>query len=158
MTREEVIVFLEAIKRGLHQTGKDHPYRDDLIPKMKEALCIAIEELKAEPCKDAISREAALEAILTRVPDFCGSDEGGNLINRNETASYIRNLPSVTPKQKTGHWFYDESIENWKCSECKKTPKTIGYCGSANFMAEHFKFCNHCGAKMVELQESEVEK
>lgn len=45
---------------------------------------------------DAISRKAALETILTRVPDWCGSDEGGNLIGRNETASYIRNLPSVT--------------------------------------------------------------
>jgi hypothetical protein len=120
-----------------------------------------LKELKVykeqEPCEDAISREAALEAILTRVPDFCGSDECGNLIYRNETASYIRNLPSVTPKQKTGHWFYDESIENWRCSECKETPKTIGYCGSANFMVEHFKFCNHCGAKMVEPQESENE-
>jgi hypothetical protein len=105
-------------------------------------------EHRQEPCEDAISREAALEAILTRVPDFCGSDEDGNLIYRNETASYIRNLPSVTPERKTGHWFYDESIENWRCSECKETPKTIGYCGSANFMVEHFKFCNHCGAKM----------
>ena len=51
---------------------------------------------------------------------------------------------------KTGHWFYDKSIENWRCSECQETPKTMGYCGSANFMAEHFKFCNHCGAKMVD--------
>jgi hypothetical protein len=140
MTREEVIVFLEAIKRGLHQTGKDHPYRDDLIPKMKEALCIAIEELKAEPCKDAISREAALEAILTRVPDFCGSDECGNLIYRNETASYIRNLPSVTPKLKTGKWnvlgYDDPSVRMYKCSEChmKITLK--------------FNYCPNCGAKM----------
>jgi hypothetical protein len=46
MTEKEAIVFLEAIKRGLHQTGKDHPYRDDLIPKMKEALFIAIEALE----------------------------------------------------------------------------------------------------------------
>lgn len=107
MTEKEAIEFLEAIKRGLHQTGKDHPYRDDLIPKMKEALCIAIEEMKAESCKDAISRKAALEAILTSVPDFCGGDEGGNLIGRNETASYIRNLPSVTPKQKTGEILTD---------------------------------------------------
>ena len=100
MTEKEAIVFLDAIKRGLHQTGKDHPYRDDLIPKMKEALCIAIEEMKAEPCADAISREAALEAILIRLPNFSGG-EGGNLVDRNEAASAIRNLHSVTPKQKT---------------------------------------------------------
>jgi hypothetical protein len=111
----------------------------------KKIMCHCEEQ---EPCEDAISREAALEAVLTRVPDFCGSDEDGNLIYRNETASYIRNLPSVTPKPKTGRWFYDKSIENWRCSECKETPKTMGYCGSANFMVEHFKFCNHCGAKM----------
>lgn len=110
MTGDEAIVFLEAIKRGLHQTGKDHPYRDDLIPKMKEALCIAIEEMKAEPCEDVISRKAALETILTRVPDWCGSDEGGNLIGRNETASYIRNLPSVTPERKTGEILTDYAI------------------------------------------------
>ena len=56
---------------------------------------------------------------------------------------------------KTGHWFYDKSIENWRCSECNEVPKTMGYCGSANFMAKHFKFCNHCGVRMIEPQESE---
>ena len=30
------------------------------------------------PCEDAISRKAAVEAILTRMPNFCGG-EGGNL-------------------------------------------------------------------------------
>lgn len=50
--------------------------------------------------------------------------------------------------QKKPHWIYDESINNWICSECKETPKTIGYVGTAEFMTEHFKYCNHCGAKM----------
>jgi hypothetical protein len=76
--------------------------------KEKAKLCqksyLAGLEHRQEPCDDAISRKDALEAILTRVPDFCGGDEGGNLIGRNETASYIRNLPSVTPKLKTGKW------------------------------------------------------
>lgn len=97
MTEKEAIVFLGAIKRGLHQTGKDHPYRDDLIPKMKEALCIAIEEMKAESCTDAISREDAMSMIL----------HFGNEI-RHEVMDDIKasmiKLPSVTPKQKTGEW------------------------------------------------------
>ena len=54
---------------------------------------------------------------------------------------------------KTGHWIYDNY--NWRCSECNETPKTLGYVGTADFMTEHFKFCNHCGARMVEPQESE---
>lgn len=58
-------------------------------------------------------------------------------------------------KQKSGKWIYDETLENWRCSKCNETPKTMGYVGTADFMAEHFKFCNHCGAKMFEPQESE---
>lgn len=56
-------------------------------------------------------------------------------------------------EQKTGHWIYDKNIENWRCSKCGETPKTMGYCGTADFMAEHFKYCNHCGVGMVEPQE-----
>lgn len=62
-------------------------------------------------------------------------------------------IKALESKPKVGHWFYDKSIENWRCSECNETPKTMGYCGSANFMAKHFKFCNHCGVRMVEPQE-----
>jgi len=50
--------------------------------------------------------------------------------------------------QKTGHWIYDDIVNNWRCDKCGETPKTMGYVGSNKFMAEHFKFCNHCGAKM----------
>ena len=56
---------------------------------------------------------------------------------------------------KIGHWIYDKNIENWRCSECGETPKTLGYCGTVDFMTEHFKYCNHCGIRMVEPQESE---
>ena len=111
-----------------------------------------LKALKAEPCEDAISREAALEAILTRVPDFCGGDEGGNLIGRNETASYIRNLPSVTPKQKTGEILTDYAIgidrEGFErkfvstryCSLCKCD---LGY--NADILTH---YCPNCGAKL----------
>lgn len=49
----------------------------------------------------------------------------------------------------TGEWIYDDIINNWKCSECGETPKTIGYVGTAKFMYDEFKFCNHCGASMI---------
>lgn len=106
MTLDEAIKHCEnvAAKCFVERSARNHSGKCGF-----EHLELAewLKELKAykeqEPCDDAISREAALEAILTRVPDFC-CDEGGNLIGRNETASYIRNLPSVTPKQKTGEW------------------------------------------------------
>lgn len=47
-----------------------------------------------------------------------------------------------------GEWIYDDLFNNWKCSVCGKCPKTVGYVGDHDFMKEHFKFCNHCGAKM----------
>lgn len=52
------------------------------------------------------------------------------------------------PARPQGEWIYDELLNNWKCSECGETPKTIGYAGNTDFMKEHFKFCNHCGADM----------
>ena len=100
---------------------------------------------------DAISREAALEAILTRVPDFC-CDEGGNLVGRNETASYIRNLPPVTPKQKTGkiltsyeigidrEGFERKFVRTRYCSLCKWD---LGY--NADILTH---YCPNCGAKL----------
>jgi hypothetical protein len=119
--------------------------------KEKAKLCqksyLAGLEHRQEPCEDAISRNEMLK-YQHYLHGKMSNEENHKLWE------FIKELPSVTPKQKTGHWFYDKSIENWRCSECKETPKTMGYCGSANFMVEHFKFCNHCGAKMVEPQES----
>lgn len=57
MTREEAIKFMKAMKRGLKSTGKDYPYRDEYIPKMKEACEMAIKALEQEPILDKISTE-----------------------------------------------------------------------------------------------------
>lgn len=67
----------------------------------------------------------------------------------------VKAMPSAEPK--TGHWIYDDIANNWRCDKCGETPKTMGYVGSDKFMAEHFKFCNHCGARMVEPQEGSKE-
>ncbi len=61
----------------------------------------------------------------------------------------VASLPPVTPRPKMGHWIYYNF--NWWCSECNETPKTMGYVGTADFMKEHFKFCNHCGARMIDV-------
>lgn len=90
-----------------------------------------------QPCCDCISRQEVLDMMQMRM----GSKE---------LYKAVYDLPPVTPQPKTGHWIYENY--NWRCSECNETPKTMGYVGTADFMTEHFKFCNHCGAKMVEKQ------
>jgi hypothetical protein len=51
-------------------------------------------------------------------------------------------------KRKVGKWIYDKKSQNWRCSVCNETPKTLGYVGTADFMEKEFAFCNHCGAEM----------
>lgn len=46
MDKELAIALLEALKNGLHETGKDFPYRDEVIPPSKEALDMGIKYLK----------------------------------------------------------------------------------------------------------------
>lgn len=56
----------------------------------------------------------------------------------------IRDLPSVNPQPKTGHWIFDEILDkHYYCSECK----SMG--------VDYWDFCPYCGAKMIEPQESE---
>jgi len=72
MTQKEAIKMQEAIKAGLKETGKDHPYRDALIPLMKESCDMAIKALEqpethekrteTHAC-DLISRQAAIDAL-----------------------------------------------------------------------------------------------
>ena len=100
-------------------------------------------KMKQESCEDAISRKDVIEAVDKAYPN----------LDRQDIKQFLYDAKSVNPKQKTGHWIFDQ--HNWHCSECGESPKTKGYVGSAEFMAEHFKYCNHCGTKMVEPQESE---
>ena len=115
-------------------------------PNLSELLSwiddVPFVQSKPIECEDAISRADAVKVAS----GYC---------HPSNIAEELAKLPPVYPKPKTGHWFYDKSIENWRCSECNEVPKTMGYCGSANFMAKHFKFCNHCGVRMIEPQESE---
>jgi len=90
--------------------------------------------------EDAISRQAVLD--LTGKSDWFESSD-----DYNDFVIAVCELPPVNP-QRMGHWIYDDIANNWRCDKCGETPKTMGYVGTDKFMAEHFKFCNHCGAKM----------
>lgn len=98
----------------------------------------ALEVLKAEPCEDAVSREAVMQTLY----DYgCES----------EIQDAVADLPPVTPKRKTGHWIMTSdylttaygSIDYVKCSCCGEDSLEEG------------DYCPNCGEKMVEPQESE---
>jgi hypothetical protein len=100
-----------------------------------------LKELKAykeqEPCEDAISRQAVLDAMY----ELCNTEEtlGENPWRDNPHIDVIidaiGDLPSVTPQQKVGKWEI-VTCDLYMCSKCygKYTYKS--------------NFCPNCGAKM----------
>ncbi len=144
----------DAISRQkalLSLTGEDLPKDRD------KYIALANERIKAlppvNPQEPKTGQWRELKETITELRDNDGTG------TQQEVCKFLVNYMEVLEKQmqesKTGHWIYDKTLENWRCSKCNETPKTMGYVGTADFMAEHFEFCNHCGAKMVEPQESE---
>ena len=104
--------------------------------------------------EDCISRQAVETLVdeLTRAI----SDERCGISRGRSTATImrdIRHLSSVIPAEKIGHWIMHEEIDgygkviSWHCDKCYK---------DNGFTTDYkWDFCPNCGAKMVELQESE---
>lgn len=115
MTREEALkIWLPVIKTGVESMWE-----------CNEALDMAIKALEQQPCDDAISREALLELVA----DYD--------LSMGQVVKGIHALPSVQPKQKTGHWIFDEILDkHYYCSECK----SMG--------VDYWDYCPNCGAKM----------
>lgn len=111
-------------------------------------------ERHKEPCDDVVSRQAVKE-IITDIRD-CISVEGYCAI-----LERMKKLPPVRPQEpKTGHWIEVE-VRNChatlKCSECDRVIEPTYTFGEYSYedIKKFYPYC-HCGAKMVEPQESEV--
>lgn len=130
MTNKEAINILENNIVDGHVEG---------TPTFMDAFWMAVDALKQEPCDDCISREEVL-AILGRESRLWGNNYEDWTVAKQE----IRDLPSVTPKPKTGHW--ETSVDRWgevvttvngyRCSEC------------GEFDGYNDNFCPHCGVRM----------
>lgn len=92
------------------------------------------------PCEDAISRQAALDAVCEIECSIkhkdCTLHTGCCFV-----AQALVDLPPVTPKQRTGHWIKHNTFERWECSCC-------GVQFRFSFK-EHY-FCPNCGANVEE--------
>lgn len=164
MTEKEAIAYIKAIKNGLHETGKDFPYRDEIIPVAKDALEMAIKALEQEPCEvsqglvkdsqefsqepcdDAISRQAVLDTIdkwvkSMRVLIALPANEVTPLFES------VHELPPVTPQPEMGRWI-DIMVGDMPAQACDKCNVfyPLAYTGGGH------KFCPNCGCKMQEVE------
>lgn len=95
--------------------------------------------LEQEPCDDAISRQAAIDACLN----------GWNK-DYKEIVEEIRSLPPVTPAEKVGQWIARGLVDSngnriYECSECHHSDIQ-----AATMIVP---YCWYCGAKMQEVDE-----
>lgn len=105
--------------------------------------------LKQEPCEDAISRQAAIDAIESWLSCDDYNDTERHIMRAMQSVLY--DLPPVTLQPKTGRWEDIKSlwggkwemIDNYKCSVC----------GELEVSGNDYKYCPNCGAKMQEVEE-----
>lgn len=102
-------------------------------------------------CEDCISRQAVIKLL---------SYDWANRPAHKAVES-IKNLQSVTPKEKTGYWIDDANEldaqygrHTYKCSECGKYAEY--FISGTEVWWDRIKpnFCPNCGAEMIDPQES----
>lgn len=123
----------------------------DEMEKLEAELAMA-KSKHPEPCEDAVNRETILKFFdgwMSVLDENCHNQSVSDLkiIKRD-----FANLPSVTPKQRTGKWIYCEDsmadcVDGYRCDKCgffvpwDYTHKSIDY-------IKDYNYCPNCGAKM----------
>lgn len=126
MTREEA----KRIAMGLRT---DFKCESDTMVDFFDTIIKALEQ---EPCEDAVSRQAAIDAMYS----ICGDgtlkeNEWRDNPHIDSIIDALNELPSVST-EKIGHWV-----------KSKDGYMRCDYCGSRG-SAIKARFCHHCGAKM----------
>ena len=101
-------------------------------------------EICQQVCRDAVSREAALE----KMADYVASGYADSAEDFEKYSRIICQLPPVTPQPKTGRWidYRDEGFV--ECPFC-------GHATNCEDDIDELHYCFYCGCRMVEPQESE---
>jgi len=149
LTGDKFQIFHKYIEDILGRPVMTHElaFLADVIKKRSKAdfieLCKdgsdSIEPLEPEPCGDAVSRSEALKKFTynhkgERIPDY-DCDNFPVQIDIKTVKEILRDLPSVTPQPKTGHWIDDDG-DNAICGCCNRLNHLYG------------TYCKHCGARM----------
>ena len=175
MTREEKKNALHCLKVMIDEevceecdlygtTGADHCEAD--------CVRVAIKALEQEPCEDAISRQAAIEAVINLCKHYTPI-KSVNHPHMDFVIEVLQELPPINPQPKTDSWSIKDVADTFKKHGLivEQEPKTghwikTGYidkvmCSICNhkmwnyWEVNDFVNCPHCGAKMVDPHESE---
>lgn len=136
MTREKAIEILIGNRYVFKSINFGSTY------SINTALDMAIDALKQEPCKDCISRQAAIESVKGMCGVISPLSDHVILISKAGAIAELNMLEPVTPNPKTGHWIKHEhnGIGHIECSEC--------LCCFLEVHLLHNSYCPNCGAKM----------
>jgi len=116
--------------------------------------------LKQEPCDDAISRQALIDALVnaTDIAERCGTvDKEESKRYLSEFIRWIKGFPPVIPQQRTGWWkafthsAYHGNDEDGEPIWREVTVYHCNLCNRRTVIKE--KYCPSCGAKMEEVKE-----
>lgn len=145
ITREEAIqIARSTVMAAVEKAKFSQPY----IAMVEGALDDLIDTSKLKDCDDAISREAAIEALDAHKysNDFCVEHNIDWSINFEMAHIILNELPAVYPNPKKGMWVRKYSRPNvyqdtyWYCSACDAACKYE--------WAQLFAYCPNCGANM----------
>jgi len=105
----------------------------------------ALPSAQQEPCGDEVSRRILLNDLKELITAWEEYPVMTEQIKGVEIAiGYVKTIPSVTPKPRTGKWIINSDGYYPYCSECKSEPKS----------GEMTDFCPNYGADMNPLPES----
>ena len=111
----------------------------------KQGYADRIEMEKTLRVEDCISRQEARNALLYKGQHNTRYKPGQTWeLNLFEIEEVLNELPSVTPKQKIGHWIVDvdrwgdvvTTVNGYRCSECNA------------FNTDKDNYCPNCGARL----------
>lgn len=146
MTREQAIKVLNMVEA--------HGLAD-------EAKRMAIKSLEQQSCEDCVSREQLKRELHAQM--------AVNAITKETAEDMLNHLPSVTPQPRAGRWIekaedYYKAINEYGGGVDENTdyftddiacPKCLSKFSTIDNETERFRHCPNCGAKIIELQESE---
>ena len=144
MTIDEILhsmeCFMESDKRTMNNQDTDDAWIFETVHKWYQAL-------KELECDDCISREQAIKSAECII-------ESNSVMKTLCILRMLKELPSVTPTERTGYWiavYQGDEIINYRCSECE-FGNTFGK------GTYRMNYCPNCGCRMFEPQESEGEE
>jgi hypothetical protein len=108
--------------------------KDKLLLEVNKAICNNLKALEQQPCEDAISRQAAIDALGEKPLAWVEGEYELGL--QNQWENDVDAIKTLLPAQpKTGHWIDDDG-DNAICGCCNRLNHLYG------------TYCKHCGAKM----------